>query len=206
MVFCRYHVLSPPLAQNTNVPILDNKWMPLTAFAIAIGVKGDRIKEKFPHLRVHNVLGLQQWQELVNLEEDAQPILMCFWMSLSSVQSAMKLFKSYCKPRKGDRPLAVPSIAAAAPAPAPVKKRDREEDEPLTKLLGDHFARVENLVKHAFEMMEDKAVKAITAMPEFRQRVSRIAAKEIEEEKVLKRRAMEQDLQKEFAEMQQEKQ
>ncbi len=213
--FTYYYALSEPLTP-ANVPIMNNKWMPVASFALAIGVLEDKIREQFGKSLVYNIAGFQNNNAMIDLERDAKAILTYFWRSTANVESALKLFRTYCIPRKGDvvpdvtlipaaaapvaapakvHPLAVPTISVAATVSTPslvptTKKREREEDEPVKKMLSDHLVVITDLFKQAVDLVRENAIKSMTAVPEFRQRVIKEADKGIEEEKAVKRVAM----------------
>lgn len=163
---CHYYDLSYPLAENTKVAVLDNRWMPLASFARAIRVPEDEIKEKFPNLRVH-----KDWKVLVDLESDARTILTSFWQSPMTIEAAMTLFKSYCVPRKGDPERQPPAAAADAASAA---KRETTADE-FKALMDEYGKQCRDYMEQIRLAREEDILSTLMKSPEFIERIKKYA-------------------------------
>lgn len=211
-----YHffTLTAPFLPSANVAIINRSWMTAKRFAAAIGTTEEKLNKHYSKLFVRRVPGCWKWRNLVNINEHARLILKRFWSNEKDIEAAVKQLEKHCLPRPDDvvekddeveedgkDKEEVIEVEEDDVAVVP-KKRTREvekkngedhehhtQEDAIVKMLRVHTTRIEGMVKQVFEMMEDKAVKAMTSMPEFRNRASKVADDIVAEEVVAKRAA-----------------
>lgn len=213
-IFCframGYHffLLASPFLPGPNVSIINRAWMPAKQFAKAIGTTEESLNKRFSHLFVARVPGCWKWRNLVNVAEHGRIILRRFWSNEKDVEDAVKQLEKHCLPRPDDveekddeeEKDAKDKEEADDEEGVVPKKRVREVEEKngeehqthedaVVKLLRVHTKHIEGMVKDAMDLVKTKAIKAMTALPEFRSRVSKVADDLVAEEVLAKREA-----------------